>query len=241
MYNSKLYHKMSNNNITIVQSFIDAIFLKFLKVMNLTADDFSPENVEKIEKVLQDPKAQAALKNIINTYIQIAEPLVKPFAQKVMLTVQETIKESGQSMTRLIVDLIPILGSIILGVDSATGAVSHAAEGVNNIVDLVSKSVQDLNNKIKVPNVQMPNVQMPNVQMPNVQMPEPNIKVPSVNVPSVELPTEQKGGLLLRSKKNKTRRKFLNQKGGSYFSTFTKKRHNIISNAIQILSSPSIP
>lgn len=231
MYNSKLYHKMSDNNITIVQSFIDAIFLKFLKVMNLTADDFSPENVEKIEKVLQDPKAQAALKNIINTYIQIAEPLVKPFAQKVMLTVQETIKESGQSMTRLIADLIPILGSIILGVDSATGAVSHAAEGVNNIVDLVSKSVQDLNNKIK----------MPNVQMPNVQIPEPNIKVPSVNVPSVELPMEQKGGLLLRSKRNKTRRKFLNQKGGGYFSLFTKKRHDIISNAIQILSSPSIP
>ena len=217
MCNSKLSFKMSSNNITIVQSFIDAIFLKFLKVMNLTADDFTPENVEKIEKVLQDPKAQTALKNIINTYIKIAEPLVKPFAHKVMLTIQETIKESGQSMTRLVTDLIPILGSIILGVDSATGAVSHAAEGVNNIVDLVSKSVQDLNNKIKVP---------------EINVPQPDIR----EVPSLQ----QNGGLLLRSKRNKTRRKFFNQKGG-YFSTFTRKRNDILSNAIQILSSPSIP
>jgi len=219
----------SSNNITIVQSFIDAIFLKFLKVMNLTADDFTPENVEKIEKVLQDPKAQAALKNIINTYIQIAEPLVKPFAQKVMLTIQETIKESGQSMTRLITDLIPILGSIILGVDSATGAVSHAAEGVNNIVNLVSKSVEDLNNKIKVPEIKAPEIKTPEIKVP--EMPQ---------VPSLPIPTEQKGGFLLRSKRNKTRRKFFNQKGG-YFSTFTRKRNDILSNAIQILSSPSIP
>ena len=164
-------------SISIFESISYAFVLKILKGLDIPVSEFNSDTVEKIKDVLIQPQSKEAIKQLVESYSKISEDIIKETTEKIFIVWQQTLKRSGASLTRLLVDIIPVVGSVVLGVDSAAGVVSHTAEGVDTMIAIIGNALNEIFSKIKL---------------------NPN---------DVEVPYKLQGGFLVRSKSKTLKRK----------------------------------
>jgi hypothetical protein len=198
--------------INFFQTFTYGIILKFLKVLNLSANDFTPENIAKLEKTMNMPQVQEAFRSLLKTYLQIADPFLKQAMQRLVLIAQDTAQKSGQSIQTLLIDLIPLVGPILVGVNSFISAFSNATRGASSAVDVAANFFAELQKKVQ-PDINMPSVSVPSVSVPSVSLP---LETPSIMKGGLKV----KNGFLVRSKTMK--RKGFMKGGGNGSNDFQK-------------------
>jgi hypothetical protein len=151
-------------NINLFESISYAFILKILNAFQIPVSEFNSETVKKIKDVMVQPETKKYVEEIAQSYSKISEDIIRETTEKIVFVWEDTLKKSGASFMRLLVDIVPVVGSVVLGADSAVGAVAHASEGVNAMLAIIGQALNNIFSKIQL-NPEAVNVAPPQMHM----------------------------------------------------------------------------
>jgi hypothetical protein len=152
-YKKTRKRQFGGEKMSIPQAMVSAIFLKFLKNLDLSVDDFNSENLKKIEMQLQDPKVIEQIKYIISKLYSVAGPSLEILANKFAVIFNESLKNIQGSLGKTIITAVPVVGPVIDEIDNANRIVDSGVKGVANAVDITSNVLENLNKKVSENNL----------------------------------------------------------------------------------------